>query len=416
MPQVLGRLTASTLSRINSPGFYADGGGLYLQVGQGGARSWIYRFTTQGRSRDMGLGSATDISLAEARRLARDCRVLRNKGLDPIDERKKERQAGFARGITFKDCARAYIDAHRPAWRNAKHAAQWDRSLDTHVHGVLGPVPVQDVDTALVLKVLEPIWTTKTETATRIRARIEVILDWAKAKGYRAGENPARWRGHLQNILPAPSRLHRPKHHNALPYQEAPAFFARVKAKDRMTARLLEFIILTAARRGEAMHARWSEIDFEHAVWTVPGERMKAGREHRVPLSGAAMRLLTDLRENACSDLIFPSRLVTRPFSDMAITELLMYMGRKDITTHGFRSTFRDWAAERTNFPREVAEMALAHTIENKVEAAYRRGDLFEKRRKLMEAWGRYCDQARGEDGSKVVDITSSRMPRAISA
>lgn len=391
----MGRLNALQVRNLHAYGFYADGGGLYLQVDRNGARSWIFRFMLNGRARDMGLGSAQQISLADARKQAEQYRRLRSLGIDPIEARDGERlqeTIDAARLMTFEQCARSYIAAHRPSWKNDKYAAQWDSSLATHVYPVLGKLPVQNVDTTLILQVLEPIWPIITETASRIRGRMEAILDWATARGHRSGDNPARWRGHLQNLLPTPSKIHQVKHHSALPYSDIADFMGRLRSRGGTAARVLEFTILTAARRGEVLGAKWSEIDLERQVWTVPASRMKAGREHRVPLSSSAVRLLESLAGGKPHDLIFPSRAKARPLSDMAVAELLQRMDRTDITAHGFRSTFRDWIAECTTFPREVAESALAHTLTNKAEAAYWRGDMLEKRRRLMEAWARYCN------------------------
>jgi integrase len=392
--RALGCLSALKVSRINSAGFYTDGGGLYLQVGSGGAKSWIYRFTLNGRTRDMGLGGLLEVTLAEARQRAAECRRLRSQGIDPVEARheaRREKLISAARTICFKECAETYINTHRPTWKNAKYAIQWPTSMETYVYPVFGDLAVQQVDTALVLKVLEPIWRTKNETAGRIRGRIEAILDWATSRGYRSGENPARWRGHLNNLLAEPSKFRRVKHHSSLPYQEVGSFLLDLRAEDCTSARAFEFLILTATRTSETIKARWAEIDLEQQIWTIPAERMKSAREHRVPLSGWAMSILEEMKAERCGDLIFPSLREGRPLSDMALLALLRRMNRQDITAHGFRSTYRVWAAEQTKFSREVAEMALAHVTENKVEAAYQRSDLFKKRRKLMNAWAKYC-------------------------
>jgi integrase len=296
--------------------------------------------------------------------------------------------------MTFRQCAEAYIDAHRTSWKNDKHAAQWPATLATYTFPIFGDLPVQSIDVALVTKALEPIWRDKTETASRLRGRIEAVLDWAKARGYRHGDNPARWRGHLDKLLPARAKVQRVEHHAALPYAEIGPFMAQLREQDSMAALSLQFLILTAARTSEVLNATWSEVDLGAAIWTIPVDRMKAPREHRVPLSKPAVALLRELYKHLTGDFIVPSGKPSRPLSNMAMLKLLERMGRADLTVHGFRSTFRDWAAERTNFPREVAEHALAHSLPDKVEAAYLRSDLFDKRRKLMEAWARHCTTA----------------------
>jgi len=311
--------------------------------------------------------------------------------------------------MTFKDCAERHIAAHKAAWRNNKHAAQWPGTLITYVHPSFGSLAVQTVDVGLVVKVLEPIWTEKPETASRVRGRIEAILDWATARGYRQGENPARWRGHIENLLPKKSKVRRVEHHAALPYPETAAFMVELRQQDGVAARALEFAILTAARTGEVIGGRWDEIDFAERLWTVPAERMKAGKEHRVPLSDAAMTILQTLRDTREGDFIFPGNWAGRPISNMAMLMLLRRMGRSDLTAHGFRSSFRDWAAECTTFPAEVAEMALAHVVGDKVEAAYRRGDLFQKRREIMDAWSKSC--ATPPTGGRVVPLLRQATP-----
>ncbi|WP_018263341.1 tyrosine-type recombinase/integrase [Methylobacterium sp. WSM2598] len=380
------------VAKLKSPGMYGDGNGLWLQITPGG-KSWIFRFTLHGRAREMGLGSSAIYSLAEARERAVACRKLVNEGIDPIEARREKRRdtaLDSAKSITFKECAEAYIRAHAAGWRNPKHAAQWTATLANYAYPVFGELPVAAVDTALVMRVLEPIWTTKTETASRVRGRIESVLDWAKTRNHREGENPARWRGHLQNLLPKRSKVQKVQHFPALPYDEIGPFLSQVRGLGGVAPRALEFVILTACRTGEVIGARWIEINLNERIWTIPAERMKAGREHRAPLSDAALAVLEPLRA-AGGDYVFPGSRRGKPLSNMAMLELLKRIKREDLTVHGFRSTFRDWAAERTNFPREVAEAVLAHTLENKVEAAYRRGDLFEKRRELMDEWAEWC-------------------------
>jgi integrase len=414
MARTTSRLTALTVTRaVGKPGMYADGGGLYLQVTDGGA-SWIYRYMLEGRAREMGLGPLALFGLKEARAKALDARRLHHEGVDPIDARRAERtkaKVDAAKAVTFNQCAEAYIEAHRTGWRNAKHAAQWSATLATYAEPVVGSLPVQAVDTALVMKVLEQevrdgpdkpgaaLWTVRPETAGRLRGRIESILDWARVRGYRDGENPARWRGHLDKLLPARAKVRKVEHHAALPYGELPDFMAEIRRHEGVAARALEFAILTAARTGEVIGARWGEIDLAAHLWTVPASRMKAGKEHRVPLSARAIAILADMKllidagdeKEEADAFVFPGGKRGHPLSNMAFLMLLRRMKRDDLTAHGFRSTFRDWVAERTNFPNEVAEMALAHTISSKVEQAYRRGDLFERRRRLMTVWSTYC-------------------------
>lgn len=379
------------VSRTREPGLYADGGGLYLQVTHAEARSWIFRFMLNGRARSMGLGSLHTLTLAEARSKATECRKLCLEGIDPIEAREKARAAtrlDAANTITFDACAEAYIEAHRKGWRNEKHADQWRNTLATYASPVFGALPVQAVDTGLVMRVIEPIWGEKTETATRVRGRIESVLDWAATRGYRQGENPARWRGHLQNLLPKRSKVQPVEHHAALPFREIGHFVAELRRQGGTSPLALEFTILSAARTGEVIGATWDEIDLAERTWAVPAERMKGGREHRVPLCDRAVEILESFKVLG-DRYVFPGGKRGRPLSNMAMLELLKRMGRPDLTVHGFRSTFRDWAAETTHFPNEMVEMALAHIIENRVEAAYRRGDLFQKRRELMDAWAR---------------------------
>jgi integrase len=400
MARTIGRLTALKVAKAKTAGMYSDGGGLYLRVTPDETKNWVFRFMLNRRPRWMGLGPLHTISLADARIRAGEYRKLRHDGVDPIESRRAERQQASlnaARSITFKECAERYIEAHKAGWRNAKHAAQWESTLATYAEPEIGALSVQAIDTALVTKVLEPIWSTKSETAGRVRGRIEAILDWAKVRGFRVGENPARWRGHLDKLLPARSKVRRVEHHAALAYTDLPAFMETLRAQEGTAARALEFAILTAARTGEVIGVLWDEIDLSEKVWTIPADRMKAGKEHRVPLSPRALAILNDLKptqenkETEEARFVFTGGKRGKPLSNMALLMLLRRMGRDDTTAHGFRSTFRDWTSERTNFPSEVAEMALAHTVADKVEAAYRRGDLFERRRRIMAAWGTFC-------------------------
>lgn len=381
---------------------WADGGGLYLQCTKGAdggiRRSWLYRFAAKGRERQMGLGSAETVSLAEARDEAAECRKLRQAGIDPIEHRKAaQAQAALeaAKSMTFDECRDAYIKAHGAAWRNAKHHQQWKNTLKTYCSPIFGKVAVQAVDVALVMKALEPVWATKPETASRLRGRVEAILDWAKVRGLRTGENPARWRGHLDHLLPARGKVRKVKHHAALPYIQISTYLDELRQREGVAARALEFAILTAARTSEVIGARWDEIDLATKVWIVPESRMKADREHRVPLSDAAISVLKSTQSVRQNEYVFPGDR-RASLSNMALLMTLRRMKRGDLTTHGFRSTFRTWAAERTAFPREVVEAALAHVVGNKVEAAYQRGDMFDKRRHLMAAWAEFCSTRTG--------------------
>jgi integrase len=395
------------VARLNKPGRYGDGLGLWLQVSTFGTKAWLFRYQLNGRPRQMGLGALHTISLAEARETATACRKLLLDGVDPI-EAKRERRVGDAieraRSVTFRAAAEKYIAANERHWKNEKHRAQWGATLATYAYGTIGDLPVGEIDKALVIRVLEPIWETKRETANRLRGRIETVLNWAAAHGYRKeGDNPARWRGHLEHAL----AKKRPdvRHHSALPYRELPAFMASLRVRQGISPKCLEFVILTAARTGEAIAARRTEFDLKERLWTVPADRMKSGREHRVPLSDRAIAILKELPSEG--EFAFTGARAGKPLSNMALLKTLRDMGRGNLTTHGFRSTFRDWAAEQTSYPHEVAEMALAHTISDKVEAAYRRGDLFEKRRRLAAEWERYCSV--GGSGGKVVSIKAAR-------
>ncbi|MEQ1619290.1 MAG: tyrosine-type recombinase/integrase [Terricaulis sp.] len=409
-------LTDRMVKQVRKPGVLIDGAGLRLRITANAntgelRKSWVLRVTVKGGPvREIGLGSAHDIPLAEARERATEARKLARDGVDPVEARDAEvarRALETARAMTFRQCAEALIASHEAGWKNAKHRQQWANTLKTYAYPVFGGLPVQAVDVSLVMKAIEPIWKTKTETASRVRQRIESVLDWAAVRGYRQGENPARWRGHLERALPARAKVQKVNHHAALPFADLPAFMGELRAMSGDSARALEFAILTATRTNETLKARWSEIDLKAKVWTVPGERMKAGREHRVPLPAAAVAVLETMRKaHPKSDWVFPGaspRTDREPtLSSMALLMTLRRMKRTDLTAHGFRSTFRDWAGELTNFPREVAEQALAHSLKDKTEAAYRRGDALEKRRLLMDAWGAYCTTSATERGAVV--------------
>jgi integrase len=395
MARTLNRLSALKVERAKTPGLWADGGGLYLRVAEGGSKQWIFRYATAGRQRDMGLGPAYTVTLAQAREMARDARLLRLEGVDPI-ESKRARMAALraadARAMTFADCTRGYIKDNESDWTSARHRHEWLATLSRYAFPLLGSLPVEAIDTPLVLKVIKPLWERIPVTGTRVLGRIENVLGWATVHHYRHGDNPARWQGHLEHALPAVVKTGR--HFAALPYVEAPAFMAKLRREDSPAARCLEFIVLTAARLGEALGATWDEVDLDGRIWTVPTTRMKAGKEHRVPLSTPSLAVLKAMREIRTSDYIFPGTRAGRPIGENTLWRGAKLAAGSNITVHGLRSTFRDWAAERSNFPREVAEMALAHAIPNAVEAAYRRGDLFEKRRRLMDAWAEFCAKA----------------------
>lgn len=406
-----GKLSAVEVANTKRAGVLHDGGGLYMRVSETGSKSWVYRFQLDGKRRDMGIGPYPDVSLADARAKAMGHRKQRHDGTDPLAARKAKRHAervAVAKGRTFRDCAEDFIKRNKAGWRNAKHRQQWANTLATYVYPTLGHLPVSAIDTGLVVQVLEPIWTEKPETAGRTRQRIETVLDAAKARGFREGPNPAQWRGNLAHVLPNRSKVRTVKHHAALALNDMPAFLSALREQDGIAALALQFAIFTAARTSEALGAAWGEIDLDGKVWTVPANRMKAGREHRIPLSNAALVVLRTVRPLAVQSNgrpdpaapVFPSHRKAKPLSNMVFLMLLRRMKRGDITAHGMRSTFSDWAAERTAHPREVVEMALAHTVENKVEAAYRRGDLFDKRRKIMDAWASFCNAPRVEKAS----------------
>jgi integrase len=423
-----GKLSAVEVTKAKGPAVLHDGGGLYLRIAPSrkdgtekpGAKSWVFRFQLDGKRRDMGLGPYPDISLAEARRRATEHRKLRHDGIDPLEAKKAQRQAqrlSLARGRTFRETAEEFIGRNEAGWRNAKHRQQWRNTLATYVYPVLGEFPVAAIDVGLVVQVLDPIWAGKPETASRVRGRIEAVLDAATVRGFRQGPNPAQWKGNLAHILPARARVRKVAHHAALPFDEMPSFLADLRGRSGMAARALEFAIFTAARTDEVLGAPWDEIDLDAKVWTIPAERMKGGREHRVPLSDAALAVLGQVCPLALkrdgqpdpSAPVFPGPRRAWPMSNMTMLMLLRRMKRNDLTVHGFRSTFSDWAAERTAYPREVVEMALAHAVENKVEAAYRRGDLFQKRRQLMDDWSKFC--ATPPASGRVVPIRQAAAP-----
>lgn len=412
MPRTAKRLTALFVTTTKKPGLHGDGGGLFLQVtlGKEGVvrKSWVVRYRIPGpeglvrnkkgelvpKTYEMGLGSASTVPLQAAREAAAKAKYLAAQCINPLEERDRERlqrAEALQKSVTFREAAERFLAAHEASWKNDKHRDQWRNTLATYVHPVFGNVEVSSVSVDHVLKVLEPIWQTKTETASRVRARIERILDWAKARGLRSAENPARWKGHLEFTLPSQGDLKTVQHHAALPFAEIPGFMAKLRKREGVGARALEFTILTAARTGETIGARWKEIDFDKKVWLVPAERMKAKRAHRVPLSAPALAVLRSVQLAQSGDhLVFPGLDLRRHMSGATMAKALSTI-RTDCTVHGFRSTFRDWVSEATSFDGATAEAALAHVVGDKVEAAYRRGDLFAKRRDMMDAWAAYC-------------------------
>jgi integrase len=389
------RLTARAVASQRKPGLYGDGSGLWLRVLPGGAKSWVFRFMLHSRARSMGLGPYPEIMLAEARLLALEARRSARQGVDPIEDRKRRRAAERAAvsGMSFAEAARRFIESHADGWRDPRAASTWTSSLERVAFPAFGEVDVREIKPEHVEQALRPIWTTRAETASRVRGRIEKVLDWAKTRGYRSGPNPAAWKANLDHLLPRLSKVRKATHHRALPWGELPAFLDRLRAVNGMGARALEFLILTAARSGEVRGATWDEIDLEAGVWTVPAERMKGGREHRVPLSADAVGLLRALPRMEGSPWVFFAARGGK-LSDMTVSAVCRRMG-VDAVPHGFRSSFRDWCAEATNYPREVAEQALAHVNADKVEAAYRRSDLFERRRELMKEWAAFCRDGR---------------------
>ena len=416
MPRPQAKLSALQVTKFSKPGLYGDGGGLTLQITQAGAKSWLFRFMREGKAHGMGLGATHTVSLAEARVKALEARKLLADGLNPLTVKKQKQLAATldrARTMTFDQCAHAYIEAHKSGWKNAKHIDQWTNTLATYVSPVIGRLPVAEIDTALIVKCLSPIWQAKTETASRLRGRIESVLGWATTSGYRTGENPARWKGHLENLLANISKSSRTKNHPSLSWQRMADFMEALKAREGNAARAIEFAIITACRSGEVRGAQWSEFDFKEKVWLIPAERMKARREHQVPLSDAALVILASMQAeyivlnekdsgSGLNTIVFAGTK-GQALSDMSLTAVIRRMNNDNdkpnwvddkgdgITVHGFRSTFRMWAAEETSYPREVAEHALAHQLPDAVERAYQRGTQFSKRQSLMADWGSYC-------------------------
>lgn len=417
MARQLSKLTALQVTKLSKPGLYGDGGGLTLQITRAGAKSWLFRYMRDGKAHGMGLGPTHTVTLAEARAKALDARKLLVDGQNPLTVKNQKKTAAAlerARMMTFDQCAIAYIDAHKASWKNEKHRDQWTNTLSTYASPIFGKLPVAEVDTALIVKCLSPIWESKAETASRLRGRIESVLGWATTSGYRTGENPARWKGHLENLLASISKTTRVKNHPSLPWSRIGEFMVAIKKREGVAARAVEFCILTACRSGEVRGARWNEFDFENNIWTIPAERMKARKEHQVPLSDAALAVLKSMRSAAAASADNPVDAKSQGFvfagtkkqelSDMSLTAVLRRMNSDEekpiwvdingdgITVHGFRSTFRMWTAEKTTYPREVAEHALAHQLPDAVERAYQRGSQLDKRKSLMTDWGKFCN------------------------
>jgi integrase len=406
-----GKLTALKAKNLSTPGHHFDGGGLYLRIAEG-RKSWMFRYKVAGKDKWLGLGAFDDFTLADARESARECRRLRTQGIDPLEHRRAAREAAqAAQAMTFKHVAGLYIDAHKDGWRNAKHAAQWEATLTAYAYPVLGDKPVSAITVSHILAVLEPIWKVKPETASRLRGRIENVLDHAAARHLRTGENPARWRGHLAHLLPERAKLAKVEHHAAVPYADLPRVYDKLAESKGTAALCLRFLILTAARSGEARGATWAEINPDAGIWTIPAERMKADKEHRVPLSAPAVEILRDMAALGTdpAKLVFEGGRKDRPLSDVAVSKALRAAGGDGYTVHGMRSTFRDWCEERTSYSGAIAEAALAHTNKDKVEAAYLRTDHMDQRRRLMAEWGTFATTPASAMG-EVVAIGKARV------
>lgn len=411
MARTTRKLTTLQVAKLRKPGMHPDGAGLYLQVTPGGARSWIFRYMLNGRAREMGLGSAATVGLAKARKKADQARALRDDGIDPIDAREADRRNArleAAKGMTFADAAKAFLAAQGSVWSNKKHAKQWPSTLERYVYPVFGDMPVSEVDTQLVARALDPIWHTKTETASRVRQRVEKILDWATTMGYRAGENPARWKGKLAHVFPAPSKIHEVQHHPSLPFAEVPSFMAKLRAQDGIASRALELTILTVPRTDMTIKMTWDEVDLENGIWSLSKERMKGRRPFRIPLPPSAIAVLQKMSEyrDRGEKFVFPGGKIGKPLSNNAMLEVLERMNYGHVTVHGFRSSLRTWAAEQTDFSDTIGRMALSQTVGDKVDAAYQRGDLFDKRKALLEAWDSF---SRSGEGSRVLQFPAAR-------
>ncbi|MCP2089938.1 UNVERIFIED_ORG: integrase [Paraburkholderia sediminicola] len=412
----LHRLSALRIAKEVAPGHYADGGGLYMQIADSGARSWVFRFKLNGRVREMGIGPVSRVSLAEARKLATGYRDMVRDQIDPILARREEQRRQLLNissdaNVTFREAAEAYIRAREPEWRNHKHVQQWGNTLKTYAYPVIGDVRVRDIDTAMIMRILQPIWTKKAETARRVRGRIKAILDAEAVLGHRTGGNPARYVDHLQIVLPRSKKRSQVRHHPALPWEELPAFIRELEQRPRRAARILHLLILTATRTNEVRYARPEEFDLDNRVWSIPGDRTKSGRPLRVPLCERAVDIVRCALPKAKYGYLFPGCKEGSPLSNMAMLILLKRMARHGITVHGFRSTFRDWVAECTEYPDSLAEEALAHVIVSQTVAAYRRRDQLERRRVMMEDWGRYCAKEHEKNAPM-----ASAVPQAFAA
>lgn len=411
MARQINKLSDRTVKAKKEQGRYNDGNGLYLQVSKSGSKSWLFRYMLDNKSKEMGLGSIRTVPLGVARTEALECKKLLREGIDPIKERKERLARAKTANIdvlTFERCAEAYLEAHSASWKSVRHEKIWRSSLKRFAYPIIGNLPVNTIERGHIMQVLDPIWRVKTETAKRLRGRLENILDWATVQEFRKGENPARWRGHLDKLLPKPSELYKVKHFAALPYQEINSFMDKLRERDAQSALALRLIILTATRSGEVRKAVWSEFDLDKGIWVIPAERMKADKEHTIPLCKEAISIIQQLPRLAGCDYLFTSPKSGNPLSDVVFKQLMKRMGVSDITTHGFRSTFRDWAAEQTSFPREVIENALAHQLKDKAEAAYFRSNLLDKRRELMNKWGDYTKLPSTQDG-KIIHLTRQK-------
>lgn len=407
MPRGIHRLTARGAGTLTKPGRHADGGNLYLQIAPSGTRQWTFFYQFNGRQREMGLGSAEpgNVTLADAREKAVEARRQLSQGIDPIEARKGVLASARIAGVKFGKFADDYVKSHQSEWSNTKHAAQWNMTMGDAYCSSIRNKSVAAIQTEDILAVLEPVWQKVPETARRVRMRLEKILDAARVRGYRSGENPARWKGHLDHLLPKHGKGSR-KHHAAMVWADVPNFLRELEAREGTAALAFRFLILTACRTSEVLNARWEEIDLKNSIWTIPAERMKSRRQHRVPLSTDALTIL-EASAGKHDNFVFPAPSDLGPLSNMALLMLLRRMDQTGATAHGMRSSFRDWAAECTAFPSEVCEMALAHVVENATEAAYRRGELLDKRRKLMEAWSAFCES---HPGSNIVQFAPGQV------
>lgn len=407
MAKLTNKLSATFVLKSQKNGYHHDGRGLYLRVAENNQKSWFYRYRVDGKNKWHGLGGYPDVSLLDARTKADECRKLRNNNIDPINNRKSMK---IAKNIpTFSDCAESYIDIHQHSWKNEKHIQGWRNTLKTYAYPVFGDLYVSDIDLSMIMKVIKPIWITKTDTANRVRQRIESILDWAAVHEYRSNDNPARWHGYLNKLLPDKSSVKTVQHYKAMPYAEIPGFYNKLRKHETISAKALAFLILTCSRSNEVRCAMSSEIDHDNKIWTIPEERMKNKKIHRVPLNDDALNIIEEMHPFS-TEFIFPGLKINTPISNNTMRKLLQGYFKHDATPHGFRSTFRDWCAEKTTFPREVVELCLAHSVINQTEAAYQRRDLLERRREIMGAWLNYC--LNGDKKADVIPINQQSNGR----